>query len=474
MMKTGKNNRFLASILAASMMLTMSPFAFAAADTAEQKEMTAQEQVQPATQNETNANPTVSQTEDQSPKDTNLEAPKTESQSPKDTNSEGGQPSKDVKLAVKDTTAEGSTSASKTSAESENPTESETPTKPEAPKNAAKIGEDEYPTVAAAIAAADGSESIVLLRDVTENITINKSLTLNLGGFTLSGDVEAAVVTISGDKPQVTVQNGTVTGGRNPQDGGGFAIDNAIVQLKALTITGNETVGGNGNGEVGGGGIYALHADVSMQNVTVSENSVTGSGNDGGGILVRYGSLTMDGCHVEGNTAPDCGGGMILRHSELNAANSFFENNTAPQGAGIYFNDASGDAEEGCSGKHEHLITDSTISGNIASNIGGGMYVGTTSNLTLRKSKLLKNDGASQGGAIVAYSAGTIELDGVSISENKAASGAGILALGTAHRQTGHSPAERHGNRQKYCNRLRRRHLRECVQHQYRGEQRSV
>ena len=53
MMKTGKNNRFLASILAASMMLTMSPFAFAAADTAEQKEMTTQEQVQPATQNET-------------------------------------------------------------------------------------------------------------------------------------------------------------------------------------------------------------------------------------------------------------------------------------------------------------------------------------------------------------------------------------------------------------------------------------
>ena len=435
-MKTGKNNRFLASILAASMMLTMSPFAFAAADTAEQKEMTTQEQVQPATQNETNANPTVSQTEDQSPKDTNLEAPKTESQSPKDTNSEDGQPSKDVKLAVKDTTAEGSTSASKTSAESENPTELETPTKPEAPKNAAKIGEDEYPTVAAAIAAADGSESIVLLRDVTENITINKSLTLDLSKFTLTGDADAAVVTISGDKPQVTVQNGTVTGGRNPQNGGGFAIDNAVVQLEDLTITGNEAVGGNGNGEVGGGGIYASHADVSMRIVTVSENSVTGSSSDGGGILVRYGSLTMDGCHVERNTAPDCGGGMILRHSVLNAAKSFFENNTAKFGAGIYFGDTPNEAEEGCSGEHNHLITDSTISGNTVldpeNGIGGGMYVGTTSNLTLRNSKLLNNDGATQGGAIVAYSAGTIELDGVSISENKAQSGAGILALCTA------------------------------------------
>ena len=438
-MKTGKNNRFLASILAASMMLTMSPFAFAADET-EQKEMTTQEQVQSAAQNETNANPAVSQMDSQSSEGTNSEALKTEGQSPKDTSSEApkteDQSSKDVKPADENTTAGDSTSTSKTPAESENPTESETPTKPEAPKNAAKIGENEYPTVAAAIAAADGSESIVLLRDVTENITINKSLTLNLGGFTLSGDANAAVVTISGDKPQVTVKNGTVTGGRNPQNGGGFAIDSAVVQLEDLTITGNEAVGGNGNGEVGGGGIYASHADVSMRIVTVSENSVTGSSSDGGGILVRYGSLTMDGCHVERNTAPDCGGGMILRHSVLNAAKSFFENNTAKFGAGIYFGDTPNEAEEGCSGEHNHLITDSTISGNTVldpeNGIGGGMYVGTTSNLTLRNSKLLNNDGASQGGAIVAYSAGTIELDGVSISENKAQSGAGILALCTA------------------------------------------
>ena len=439
MMKTGKNNRFLASILAASMMLTMSPFAFAADET-EQKEMTTQEQVQSAAQNETNANPAVSQMDSQSSEGTNFEALKTEGQSPKDTSSEApktkDQSSKDVKPADENTTAGDSTSTSKTPAESENPTESETPTKPEAPKNAAKIGENEYPTVAAAIAAADGSESIVLLRDVTENITINKSLTLNLGGFTLSGDANAAVVTISGDKPQVTVKNGTVTGGRNPQNGGGFAIDSAVVQLEDLTITGNEAVGGNGNGEVGGGGIYASHADVSMRIVTVSENSVTGSSSDGGGILVRYGSLTMDGCHVERNTAPDCGGGMILRHSVLNAAKSFFENNTAKFGAGIYFGDTPNEAEEGCSGEHNHLITDSTISGNTVldpeNGIGGGMYVGTTSNLTLRNSKLLNNDGATQGGAIVAYSAGTIELDGVSISENKAQSGAGILALCTA------------------------------------------
>ena len=348
MMKTGKNKRLLASILAASMLLAMSPFALA-------EGTEGQEQSQ-------------------------------------------GQP-------VEQTCA-------------------------------AKIGETEYSTLAGAIYDANSDVTIVMLRDVTENIEINKSLTLDLGGFKLSGDADAAVVTISGDKPQVTVENGTVTGGRNPQNGGGFAIDSAVVRLEDLTITGNETVGGNGNGEVGGGGIYASHADVSMRNVTVSENSVTGKASDGGGILVRYGSLTMNGCHVEGNAAPDCGGGMLLRHSVLNVTKSFFENNTAKYGAGIYFGDTPNEAEKGCSGEHNHLITDSTISGNKVSDskngIGGGMYVGTTSNLTLRNSKLLNNDGASQGGAIVAYSAGTIELDGVSISENTAASGAGILALCTA------------------------------------------
>ena len=360
MMKTGKNKRLLASILAASMLLAMSPFALADENTPD------------------TTNPGQSQS------------------------TEGG--------GTEQTCV-------------------------------AKIGENKYSTLAGALAAANiyaanSDVTIVMLRDVTENIKINKSLTLDLGGRTLSGDANAAVVTISGDKPQVTVKNGTVTGGRNPQNGGGFAIDSAGVQLEDLTITGNETVGDNGNGEVGGGGIYASHADVSMQNVTVSKNSVTGSSSDGGGILVRYGSLTMNGCHVEGNTAPDCGGGMILRHSVLNAAKSFFEKNTAKYGAGIYFGDTPNEAEEGCSGEHNHLITDSTISGNkvldLENGIGGGMYVGTTSNLTLRNSKLLNNDGASQGGAIVAYSAGTIELDDVSISENKAQSGAGIFPMCTA------------------------------------------
>ena len=430
-----RNNRFLAGTLAGLMMLTMLPVtALAAEGDAAGETATAVDGAPVPGASDNGIENVVNDTGDSQDTGANADANDTGDANPTAGNDGGGETGasgggSDVQPGGSG--KEGESSSAETGGGT---TEQE---KPETPVNAAKIdGKNEYASIADAIDEAQPGDTIVLLRAVTENITIHRSLTLDLNGFELSGDADAAVVTISGDKPQVTVKNGTVTGGRNPQNGGGFAIDSAVVQLEDLTITGNETVGGNGNGEVGGGGIYASHADVSMQNVTVSENSVTGKSSDGGGILVRYGSLTMDGCHVERNTAPDCGGGMILRHSVLNAAKSFFENNTAKYGAGIYFGDTPNEAEEGCSGEHNHIITDSTISGNKVldpeNGIGGGMYVGTTSNLTLRNSKLLNNDGASQGGAIVAYSAGTIELDDVSISENKAQSGAGILALCTA------------------------------------------
>ena len=324
MMKTGKNNRFLASILAASMMLTMSPFAFAAADTAEPKEMTTQEQVQPATQNETNANPTVSQTEDQSSEDTNSEALKTKGQSSENTNSEAlktkdqssegtnseaskteGQPSEDVKTAGEDTTAGGSTS--------------ETPTEPETPKNAAKIDKKEYASIADALATAQPGDTIELLKDVTENITINKSLTLDLGKFTLSGNANAAVVTISGDKSQVIVQNGTVTGGKRS-------------------------------------GIRITDADVTLTKLTVTKNASTG---DGGGIdAVKGKELVVEQCAINENTAKNRGGGILVEDTPLKVVGSKIENNQGFHGAGIYLSDP----KTPVCGRHE--ITGTLIEGN--------------------------------------------------------------------------------------------------------------
>ena len=445
MMKTGKNNRFLASILAASMLLAMSPFAFAAADTAEQKEMTTQEQVQPATQNETNANPTVSQTEDQSSEDTNSEALKTKGQSSENTNSEAskteGQPSEDVKPAGD------STSASKTPAESENPTESETPaepetpTEPEAPKNAAKIGENEYPTVAAAIAAADGSESIVLLRDVTENITINKSLTLNLGGFTLTGTGTETVVKISGENLNIIVKDGTITGGSTDY-GGGVNIQNVAgtVTLDNCTITKNEASNA-------GGGIYiASSGTVKIKNGKITENTAT---NSGAGIYVTCGvdrnkdgnlSCVLDGVMIETNTSNSTGGGIVASGNHPDAAmvtvemedGTSISHNTAKTsldgygGGGVYI---TGSATR-------FIMNGGTISDNEAL-CGAGIHSATRDGLEINGGSIVDNVATGDGGGIYVRRYAfkdkydkLLVANGAIVSNNKAKKNGGGLWIG--------------------------------------------
>lgn len=407
-MKTGKNNRFLASILAASMMLTMSPFAFAAADTAEQKEMTTQEQVQPATQNETNANPTVSQTDGQSSGDTNSEALKTEGQSPKDTSSEApkteGQSSKDVKPADENTTAGDSTSTSKTPAEPEKPTESETPAEPEASKNAAKIGEKAYPTVADAIADAQQDDTIVLLRDVTENITINKSLTLNLGGFTLSGDGTKTVMAIAGQEIKVTVKNGTITGGKSTY-GGGVNIQNVAgtVTLDNCTLTKNEASNA-------GGGVYiASSGSVRIKNGKITENNAV---NSGAGIYVTCGvdkekdgelSCVLDGVKIETNTSNSTGGGIVASGNHPDKAmvtvkmedGTSISHNTAKTsldrygGGGVYI---TGSATR-------FIMNGGTISDNEAL-CGAGIHSATRDGLEINGGSIVDNIATGDGGGI--------------------------------------------------------------------------
>ena len=77
----------------------------------------------------------------------------------------------------------------------------------------AQIGENGYVTLAAAIAAAKDGDTVMLLADSTEDVTISKSITLDLGGKTLT-NTGAGKATISVDNGvTATVKNGSVIGG---------------------------------------------------------------------------------------------------------------------------------------------------------------------------------------------------------------------------------------------------------------------
>lgn len=310
--------------------------------------------------------------------------------------------------------------------------------------------EGTYETLQAAIDAAENGETVVLAKDVTENININKSITLDLKGKTLTGFGDDSVVTITGAETNVTItssaeEKGKITGGNNLSNGGGFSIQDATVNLHNLSITENKAIGIGGAGSecTGGGGIYAKDANLTLDNVHVYENTADleeHEAADGGGILSIGGALTIkNNSVIENNTAIDDGGGICASNTLVNIEASVIQDNHSLYGGGLYV-----------TGKNSCTITQNTrIQNNRAEYmtskqketefmvpIGGGIYCGDGLDLTIQNSTVALNIGGDQGGGIVAYSMGELTLDHAEITDNNASFGGGIFALCTAAANT--------------------------------------
>ena len=119
----------------------------------------------------------------------------------------------------------------------------------------AKIGDAYYATLADAFTAAQSGDTIVLLKDTEiTSITVDKAVTLDLSGKTVSSDgIELFVVTSSGD---LTITgNGTITG---PEHGENFD-GKALITVDGGTLTvENGTLTATGSGSDGMYGVYVL------------------------------------------------------------------------------------------------------------------------------------------------------------------------------------------------------------------------
>ena len=103
----------------------------------------------------------------------------------------------------------------------------------------AQVGFKAYTSLQAAIDAAQDGETVTLLADATEDVTVaaGKSITLDLGGKTLTNtNAGKATLTIAGDAT-ATVKNGSVVGGT-----GYYTIDNyGTATLEDVTATAGNT-----------------------------------------------------------------------------------------------------------------------------------------------------------------------------------------------------------------------------------------
>ncbi len=286
---------------------------------------------------------------------------------------------------------------------------------------AASIGDEKYETLTEAVNAAVSGDTVILNADVQENIEIKSSITLDLNAHTLTGTGTDAVVSICGDI-DVTVKNGTVTGGNNAGNGGGFAVDGAAVLLESLTISGNNAKG-SGSGDAGGAGVFAANANLTLSNSTVANNESNGSTmSDGGAVLTKNSTLTIKNSAIENNTASDCGGGICASNTELYIESSTIQNNQSKQGAGLYL-----------TGTSSVNMNYAAIQANSASSIGGGMYLGSGQTLEINNSEITSNTAvggsSNQGGGIVMYGNVALTLNNTSVTQNESASGGGIFAM---------------------------------------------
>ncbi|MGI5933073.1 MAG: hypothetical protein ACOX8G_11155, partial [Eubacterium sp.] len=108
---------------------------------------------------------------------------------------------------------------------------------------AASVNGQKYETLQAAIDAAEAGDTVLLMKDLAENVQIGKAITLDLQGHTLKksdGNTQKQTLLIKTAGGSVTVKNGTVFGGNTPSasDVGAVKITNTCVDFEDLNITG--------------------------------------------------------------------------------------------------------------------------------------------------------------------------------------------------------------------------------------------
>lgn len=135
-------------------------------------------------------------------------------------------------------------------------------------------------------------------------------------------------------------------------------------------------------------GIFDVNGGITvfMQGLTVTNGLGT---NSPGGIL-NFGTLTITNCTIAGNQGTSNFGGGISNFGSLNMIGSTISGNTSGDGAGLFNQDGAA------------ILTNTTISGNIASNFAGGIENlgdgGTATSVTLINCTVTGNTGPTEDG----------------------------------------------------------------------------
>lgn len=167
----------------------------------------------------------------------------------------------------------------------------------------AEVNGAKYATLAEAIDAAQDGQTVTLLADATEDVVISKSITLDLGGKTLT-NTNGGKATISVTGGTVTVKNGNVVGGT-----GYYNIEVTKGSNANLTLTDvTATAGNNGSSMIDNygtltitsgtytGGLNVVKSEEdSVLNISGGTFTLNYATNGYTGVIFAYGDTTISG-----------------------------------------------------------------------------------------------------------------------------------------------------------------------------------
>jgi predicted outer membrane repeat protein len=236
----------------------------------------------------------------------------------------------------------------------------------------------------------------------------------------------------------LTLDQTTLTGNSTPggaSDGGGFFARDSVVVANESIVAGNVTTGSNSEG----GGFYSLNSSVTFNNSTLSINSTIGTTSSGGGAFINGGSFLLNdslvsqnftqGLNAVGGGIANAGGVVQLNRTTVVGNRT---TGTSAHGAGVHNLNGS------------LTVTDSTLRANLTQGPGArgaGIYShtgGSAATTRIVNSTLSGNVTADHGGGLYNRS-GTTVIQHSTITENSApffGFGGGINSYGGSAAQT--------------------------------------
>ena len=274
--------------------------------------------------------------------------------------------------------------------------------------------------------------------ELTEEMVINdgKAHVLNTNGYSLSQKNDGPTIIKVTDGSTLTItgtgEEGTSTlfGGRHNEFGGAIRVlnDSKLV-MSGMNISDNRALYG--------GGIRVEKSTVELKNckfknniahknggalyidekstATLTDCQITGNqAHDGAGIA-NSGTLTLKNCKIKSNTITENGGGAgIWSNGEATITKTeILQNANALHGGGVT--------------NHKNMtLTDCTVSANMASGMGGGVYIDAKDGNTVMENCTVTDNIGNTGGGITLYK-GSLTVKKATLSNNNASEAGGAL-----------------------------------------------